>query len=195
MQVSAASSGSVALPAAVPSEAFGRSLEGLIETNFAGVWRALRRAGLSPADADDAAQQVCLVLARRLPEITPGRERAFMFGAAFKIASRLRRSELRRREALDADYDSLESTSPGPEVAIDQRRAAALLDRVLDGLEEELRQVFVLHEIEQLTMQEIALALELPNGTVASRLRRAREKFNRRLSALRAAKRVEMDEP
>jgi RNA polymerase sigma-70 factor, ECF subfamily len=52
-----------------------------------------------------------------------------------------------------------------------------LLDAVLATLPPELRQVFVLFELEELTMREIAAALRLPAGTVASRLRRAREMF------------------
>jgi RNA polymerase sigma-70 factor (ECF subfamily) len=183
----------MALPAMAPTGAETRSLTELVQANFAFVWRTLRRLGLPAADADDATQQVCLVLARRLPEITPGRERAFLFGAAIKIASRLRRSQMRRREASDADFDSLQSALPGPEAALDQRRAAELLDRVLDGLVEDLRAVFVLHEIEQLTMLEIAAALGVPTGTVASRLRRAREQFNRRLAALRADRALEIE--
>jgi RNA polymerase sigma-70 factor (ECF subfamily) len=168
-----------------------RSLSELVQANFAFVWRTLRRLGLESADADDAAQQVCLVLARRLPEVQPGKERAFLFGAAIKVASRVRRSQGRRREAGAVELESMESRLPSPEAVLDQRRAAELLDRVLDGLTEELRAVFVLHEIERLTMHEIANALDIPNGTVASRLRRAREQFNRRLRAVRGAGRTE----
>lgn len=194
MQASAASSGQVAMPLMAHSDAETRSLTELVQTNFAFVWRTLRRLGLSPADADDATQQVCLVLARRLSEVATGRERAFMVGAALKIASRLRRSEKRRREAADADLESFGSFAPEPEAAIDQLRAAELLDRVLEGLDEQLRVVFVLHEIEQLTMQEIGSVLELPSGTVASRLRRARERFNRRLAVIRQARPLQKDE-
>lgn len=162
-----------------------RSVSELVRANFDFVWRSLRRLGLSAADADDVAQQVFIVLARRLPEIQVGRERAFLFGAALKVASRLRRSQERRRESDGTACDSLMSPLPDPEAIIDRRRAAELLDRALDVLDEELRAVFILHEIEHLTMAEIAELLAIPNGTVASRLRRAREQFNRRLAALR----------
>jgi RNA polymerase sigma-70 factor, ECF subfamily len=171
----------------------GRSINDLVRAHFESVWRALRRFGLSPADADDAAQQVCLVLARRLAEIEPGRERAFMFGAALKVASRLRRSQSRRREIADPEFEAMHSLQPGPEAVLDQRRAAELLDRVLDGLDDDLRATFVLHEIEHLTMAEVAELLAIPAGTVASRLRRAREQFNRRLAALRGAKRADLE--
>lgn len=161
-----------------------RSLSDLVSRNFPLVWRAARRLGMSESDADDAAQQVCLVLARRLSEIEPGKERSFMLGAVLKVASRMRRAQSRRREVVGDELESMQSPWPGPEAALDQHRSLQLLDQVLDGLEEEQRTVFVLHEVEHLTMQEIADVLEIPNGTVASRLRRAREQFNRRLRAV-----------
>ena len=53
-------------------------------------------------------------------------------------------------------------------------------------MSEELRAVFVLHDIERLTMADIADALELKPGTVASRLRRAREDFDNRVGRVEA---------
>lgn len=186
MHASALRSDSLALQPMTSEGSDPRSVSQLVQENFDFVWRSLRRFGLSDADADDAAQQVFIVLARRLPEIQAGRERAFMFGAALKVASRWRRSEKRRREVGSTECDALSSPEPGPEAMVDRRRAAELLDRVLDALDDDLRAVFVLHEIEHLTMAEIAELLAIPHGTVASRLRRAREHFNRRLSSLRA---------
>jgi RNA polymerase sigma-70 factor, ECF subfamily len=59
-----------------------------------------------------------------------------------------------------------------------------MLDRVLDQMETDLRTVFVLYEFEELNMAEIASALGIPQGTVASRLRRARADFRQRVSRL-----------
>ncbi len=83
-----------------------------------------------------------------------------------------------------------EQLDPGPglEDRIDQARARATVESILDAMPLELRAVFVLFELEQVTMAEIATLLDLPRGTVASRLRRAREHFEtatRRLSAQR----------
>ena len=61
---------------------------------------------------------------------------------------------------------------------LDEQRARAMLDEIIAGMGEELSAVFVLHEIEEVTMAEIASMLEIPAGTVASRLRRAREAFS-----------------
>jgi RNA polymerase sigma-70 factor (ECF subfamily) len=75
---------------------------------------------------------------------------------------------------------------PGVEELIDRRRARELLDEILAAMTMELRLVFVLFEVEQLTMAEIARMLELPPGTVASRLRRAREDFAARVRRIEA---------
>jgi RNA polymerase sigma-70 factor (ECF subfamily) len=68
---------------------------------------------------------------------------------------------------------------------LDERRAFDVLGRLLDSMEDDLRQVFVLYEIEDLTMAAIAELLQIPAGTVASRLRRAREQFEVMASRLR----------
>jgi RNA polymerase sigma-70 factor (ECF subfamily) len=64
-----------------------------------------------------------------------------------------------------------------PEQLADQRMARKLLDRLLDEMDPQIRSVFVLYELEEMTMGEIANLLEIPGGTVASRLRRARTEF------------------
>jgi RNA polymerase sigma-70 factor (ECF subfamily) len=75
-------------------------------------------------------------------------------------------------------HDDLSAREPDPEALAGQRRACEQLDRVLDALPLELRSVFVLFELEGMTSPEIASVAGLPLGTVASRLRRARERFH-----------------
>ena len=158
----------------------------LVREHFAFVWRVLRRLGLSEPDADDAAQQVFIVAARRSADIAPGSERAFLFGTAMNVASHLQRSERRRREDPDGELEQRRDSRPGPDELVDRRRARDLLDQVLAEMNLELRVVFVLYEVEELTMIEIARLLEVPQGTVASRLRRAREDFTARVASLEA---------
>jgi RNA polymerase sigma-70 factor (ECF subfamily) len=71
---------------------------------------------------------------------------------------------------------------PSADDVADLRRARALLDEIIDGMPLELRVVFILSEIEQMTAASIAELEGIPPGTVASRLRRAREVFRGRLS-------------
>jgi RNA polymerase sigma-70 factor (ECF subfamily) len=148
------------------------------------IGRTLRAFGASETDVDDGVQQVCLVLAGKLDVLEPAAERAFLFATAHRIAFRLRRSRARRAEV---PFD--EAFEPGdpsdPERLIDEQRAFDVLDDLLDGLDEDLRQVFVLYEIEDMTMAAIAELLKVPPGTVASRLRRAREQFQERASRFR----------
>lgn len=163
-------------------------LKSAVAANFNAVWCFLRRLGLSPADADDAAQDVMMVAAQKLPAIVPGLERSFMFGTAYRIASRVRKAAVRRMGAGDDELCQEPDPSPDPEVLSDQRRARDMLDQVLDTLPLDLRAVFVLTEIDELPASQIALLLELPAGTVASRLRRAREKFDATLHRILAGR-------
>jgi RNA polymerase sigma-70 factor (ECF subfamily) len=166
-------------------------LEELVRGEFAYVWRLCRRLGLPESDADDAAQQVFIVASRRIGDIRPGKERAFLYGVAVNAAAKFRHSHARRREDLDAALELIESGSPNAEELLDRQGARRLLDLVLDSMPDELRDVFVLYEIEQQTTLEIAEVLAIPPGTAASRLRRAREDFSARIARLEARRRFE----
>jgi RNA polymerase sigma-70 factor (ECF subfamily) len=160
-------------------------LRQLIDAHFDFIWRSLRRLGVSRADSDDGAQRVFVVASRRLGDIEPGKERAFLFSTAYRIAREMRRASARRPEAPLEDTD-LADPAPNPEQFADRREARALLDDVLDALPLESRTVFVLFEMEELSMPEIALLLDIPVGTAASRLRRARELFRTAAARVRA---------
>ena len=137
----------------------------------------LRRHGVSEADADDAAQRVFLVLARKQGEVEVGHELPY-------LAPHRASSSRRRRAARTADAASLRRRrpmSPRPRRTAPTRRwsnakRSSAIDAILERMDEALRTVFVLHEIEELTMAQIAETLQVPPGTVASRLRRARER-------------------
>jgi RNA polymerase sigma-70 factor (ECF subfamily) len=165
------------VPVRPPAPADPARLRALVTGHFDFVWRSLVRLGVPRADAEDALQQVFLVASRKLGDIEPGRERGFLFGTAFRIASRTRRSRERRREVLDGELAERQDPGPGAEELVDRARARAELEDILEGMPIDLRAVFLLFELEQMTMADIAALLELPAGTVASRLRRAREEF------------------
>ena len=161
-------------------------LPGLVERYADFVWRSLRRLGVSEPGTDDAVQQVFLVAQQRVTTIVVGKERAFLFAVAMNVAAHARRAHARRREDLgDAAHEAIDP-APLPDAELDQRRARALLDEVLDAMPLDLRTAFVLHELEEMTMLEIAEVLAIPHGTVASRLRRAREEFQKQAQRVRA---------
>jgi RNA polymerase sigma-70 factor (ECF subfamily) len=180
-EVSAAVEGSIPVVEARPLDA-----RSMVLLHFDFVWRLLRRLGVEEADADDAAQQVFLVATRRTATIAPGSERAFLYGTALRMAATLRRNLRRRRrwvETRSADCASPEGT---PHDELERRQALALLDEVLNELSDDLRVVFVLSELEELTTPEVASLVGVPTGTVASRLRRARKEFSTRLRRMQA---------
>jgi RNA polymerase sigma-70 factor (ECF subfamily) len=158
----------------------------LVQEQFAFVWRLLRRIGVPESDADDAAQQVFIAASRRIGDIRAGSERAFLFSTALHIGSRARRSRLRKREDLGVELGEHVDPAPPPEELVDRRRARELLDALLAEMPLELEVIFVLYEIEQLTTTEIAEVVGVPVGTVASRLRRAREDFAARVARVEA---------
>jgi RNA polymerase sigma-70 factor (ECF subfamily) len=164
----------------------GRRLALLVEQHLDFVWRSLRRLGVPLSGTDHATQQVWLVLSRRLPDIAPGGERAFLFGTALRVASDVRRRLARQREVPGLEHVEPVDPGPSPHDLIDQRQARSVLDEILDALPDELRAVFVLYELEEQTALEIAELLALPPGTVASRLRRARAEFEQIVKRQRA---------
>ena len=160
-------------------------LRACVGAHLGAVWRMLRRNGVPAADADDAAQKVFLVLSRRGHSVEPGHELPFLLRTAVLVASEARRTQRRRRESKEPSFDQRSSERPDPERELLQRERLSHLDAILNEMDEPLRLVFVLYEIEELTMAEMAETLEVPLGTVASRLRRARARFEELAGVLR----------
>jgi len=155
------------------------------------VGRVLRNAGTPEAEIEDSVQSTFIVAAKRLDDVRHGAERSFLVQIALNVAAHARRSAARRRELPTAEPPEVVDSST-PEQLTSQKRERQLLDQVLDALDPDLRDVFVLYEFEEMTMAEIATALEIPAGTVASRLRRARIEFRERVSALQLTSKPEV---
>ena len=161
------------------SEIHDARLAELLRAHFHTVWRAVRRFGVSEDVADDAAQEVFIVAAKKLDTIDAGRELTYLYGIAMRIAANARRAQFSRREhGNEQVLLSAEALGPLPDALLEEKRMRELLDDVLDELPHDLRTAFVLFELEGLSAREIAEVLEIPPGTVASRLRRAREAFH-----------------
>jgi RNA polymerase sigma-70 factor, ECF subfamily len=173
-----------ALPALAAADE--RRFSQIVARNVDFIWRCLRRMGIPSVDVDDAVQQVFLVAAAKLATIVPGSERAFLFATASRIAANARRSVQRRHDAIDHLRQAETWDSPTQEELSDQLRARLLLDRILSEMTAELREVFVLFELEELAVAEVAELLAIPIGTVGSRLRRAREEFHERARRLKS---------
>lgn len=150
------------------------SIEQLVREHGAFVWRSVRRLGVNEGDVDDVTQAVFLKARERLDEITADSARGFLYRLALGLASNHKRGQRRRREQSLPDEDAPAEGASADGIAA-QLEARALVDRLLEPLDLDLRAVLVLHEAEELTAPEIAELLNIPVGTVASRLRRARE--------------------
>jgi RNA polymerase sigma-70 factor (ECF subfamily) len=153
----------------------------LYDAHFAFVWRTLRRLGVPESDVADAAQEVFLVVHRRLGEFE-GRARitTWLFRICFRVTrDRARRAHLRRElrepELIDACLDA----SAPADHALQRREDLCLLEAGLDALDLEQRAVFTLFELEEMTGEAISEALGIPLGTVYSRLRLARTAFRK----------------
>jgi len=177
-------------PAIVPrdNDRAGRDarVRAMVDSYFDSVWRMLKRLGVPDAGCDDAAQQVFLVALRRLEEIEPNGERPYLYGIALRVAADARRSILRRRETpIDGAHELGTDLGASPEELLDDKRALGVLSAHLARLPDDMREAFVLFELEELPAPEVAALLGVPVGTVASRVRRARELIRRNLTRQR----------
>jgi RNA polymerase sigma-70 factor, ECF subfamily len=154
-------------------------LRTLFEQHYASLWRLLRRLGVDSAQLDDAAQEVFWVAARRLADIELGREHAFLYGVALRVAANQLRQQRTAFPLVEPErHADAVDQGPSPEEQLEQQRERRLLDEVLAQLPLELRTVLVLFELEGLELKQIAALQDIPVGTASSRLRRAREDFS-----------------
>ncbi len=152
-----------------------RRLEAMFRSYHEMIWRTLRRLGAEPDAASDAVQQAYLIAAERLPQVRVGSERAFLFSTAITLHRTKRRRE--QRCQLEGDMDMQHHQPTQHEQFSRRAYARQLLDEVLGKMSPDLVTVFALFELEGLTSVEISELLDIPLGTAASRLRRAREAF------------------
>jgi RNA polymerase sigma-70 factor (ECF subfamily) len=207
MPTSAASANkNVAVPAsgvhAAPEpEGAGPSMSGvsrearlrtLVERYVDFVARVLRNAGTPQSEVDDDVQRTFITAARRLDDMRPGAEKSFLLRIALHTAAHARRTLARRREVPEEEAPEVVDVSFSPERLTEQKRARQMLDGVLEQMDGDLRTVFVLYEFEDLSMAEIAEVIAIPRGTVASRLRRAREDFRERVRVLQGTDKAEV---
>lgn len=148
-------------------------LASMFQRHSDAIGRTLRRQGLSAEAAEDATQQAFLIASERLDEIRPDRERAFLFGVVLRVTSSKRRRLARYQ--FEADMDVHPAPGSAQDSANERVLALELFNQVLERIDRDLAQAFVLFELEQLSKNEVARELGIPPGTAASRRRRARQ--------------------
>ncbi len=164
----------------MPTLALSSSFSEIFEQHVGFVWRVLRYAGVSERELPDVAQEVFIVIHRRLAEHDPARSamRTWVFGIAQNVARNHLRLARFGREVPVADPPEIIDCEGAPDAAIDRERARALVTSVVNRLDEDQRVVFVLHDLEEVPMREITESLGLALPTGYSRLRLARVKVN-----------------
>ncbi len=151
----------------------------VFDTHFNFVWNTLRRLGVHPDEAEDVAQDVFVIVHRKQDAYDPTRPiRPWLYGIAVREARDHRRLARHKREISDADSPepTVEARQPAE---IERKEAHTMVDRILDELSSDHRDIFVLHAIDEVAMTDVASALELPLQTAYSRAKRAREEFDR----------------
>lgn len=140
-------------------------------------WRVLRRLGVSEADANDVCQEVFITVHRRLSEFEARSSiRTWVFEICVRFAADYRKRMRRRREVAPGGLPEV-TIDAGQERELSVREASGILDRILDGIDDEKREVFVLYEIEELSMTEVAESVGCPLQTAYSRLHAARREI------------------
>jgi RNA polymerase sigma-70 factor (ECF subfamily) len=170
-----------------------RRVHALVLAHYDFIWRVLRRLGVRSGDIDDATQQVFWVAARKIDDVASGRDARFLLAIALRVAADSRRTARRRREVSFDDEPAPEGVAPGVEERVSAGEQLRVAEQLLDALPEEQRIVFVLFELEEKSTDQIATLLQIPHGTVASRLRRARAAFSE--AAARHRARIQRGEP
>ncbi len=164
------------------------TLEQIYRQQFRFVWVSLARLGVPERDLPDAVQDVFVIVHRKLADFRhEARVETWLYGIALRVASGRRRSAAARRETLDmGDDDRRADSASSPAQITEQRERAAIAQAIVTSMPIEQRAVFVLFEVEGLSSAAVAERLELPIGTVYSRLRLARERFRREVDRLNA---------
>lgn len=159
------------------------TLEALYRDCFDLVWRGLQRLGVPAQHVDDAVQDVFLTAHRRLAGFE-GRStpRSWVYGIAVNVAREHRRRLRAQARVEPLVHEPVADRRSQPDHAAARNEAVALLDRLLDALDDDRRSVFVMVEYEQMTVPEVAEALGVNPNTVYTRLRAARADFEAALA-------------
>jgi RNA polymerase sigma-70 factor (ECF subfamily) len=148
------------------------------------VWLSLQRLGVHPSDLDDVAQDVFIIVHRRLHTFDrSARLTTWLFGICMRVAANYRRRRRWTRELLSG---WVESDQPAVLVAADdilvRREEQEIAERALGRLDVAKRAIFVMFEIESLSCLEIAELMNVPVGTVYSRLHSARRQLEKTIA-------------
>jgi len=176
--------GSVVL--GMPPDAAAPSAATLYREHYDFVWRNARRLGCDDDWVDDAVHEIFLVASRRVSEFEGRADvRTWLFAITLRVVARMRRNRARYRLRLGEYAEAnAEASVASPEA---RSASARYLRSLLAELDDKLRAVVILVELEGMTGLEVAQALGVKEGTVATRLRTARQRLAKKIERDRAA--------
>ncbi len=153
---------------------------------FSFVWSCSRRLGASESEIDDVVQEIFMVIHARLRTLEqPESLRSWIYGIIRRTMStyhRAKRAKLASTAALQSEPEMHLVHLPSPLELAEQSDQVKLLWSLLERLDPPKREAFVLAELEEMTVPEIASALDIPVNTAYSRLRVARQELEEALA-------------
>jgi RNA polymerase sigma-70 factor (ECF subfamily) len=174
-------------------EAQSLDFESIYDTWFHEVCRWMRALGGFDADLDDLAQEVFLVVRRKLPEFDGQNLRAWLYGIAQRTVSNYRRAawyrsfwKRKKNDEPQLSLHALVDPSRGPIEELERRDAERILSVVLRSMKEKHRTAFILFAIEGYSGEEIAELEGVPVNTIWTRLFQARKEFKRSLERVQS---------
>lgn len=160
----------------------------VFEEHFGYVWNSLRHFGVRSGDLEDLAHEVFLRVHERYGEYDASRPlRPWLFAFAYRVAAAHRRLARHRVEVLGSPFDPPDRSARADDALIHLEDRSLALE-ALEAIELDRRAVFVLHELDEVAIPEVANALGIPTNTAYSRLRLARREFNGAVKRLRLAR-------
>lgn len=153
------------------------SFQWFFRQNAPFVWRTLRYLGVAESDLEDASQEVFLVVHRRLGEFEwRSAATTWLYSIAANVAGNYRTRAHRRHEQVTEPEQIPERSVSAPQLEqIAHAQARLLLAEIVSCLDDEKRAVFVLADIEQVPMAEVAATMGCPLQTAYARLHAARK--------------------
>jgi len=184
MRANANPAGSVTSKERVRDSSEPLDIRAIYDAHAGFVWLSLQRLGVQPADLDDVAQEVFMVVHRRLESFDrTGRLTTWLFGICLRVAANYRRRRRSSPEVLLGDSgDDGSSILAAPDNLLARREERHLADWALGRLDVEKRATFVMFEVESLSCEEIAKIMNVPVGTVYSRLHAARQQLEKAIA-------------
>lgn len=169
-----------------------RRFEALVQPHLEVMYRFAYRLAGQQQDAEDLVQDVVVKLYPRLEELEsveqlrPWLNRVLYRHFIDQVRRKGRQGDRPLSELVDTQnhgdwLDSLESDDEGPEALLEHERLRPVLDRVLKTLSPDQRTLMLLHDVDGWRQEDIAEVLDIPLGTVKSRLHRCRAMLRKKL--------------